>query len=63
MLHSPSQLSGRHQTVLVAFPLAGEHSVLLTDDPTGKLDSKNGTAVIELLRNVRQGGATICMAT
>lgn len=62
--HYPAQLSGgQQQRVAVARALAGDPSVLLADEPTGNLDSKNGEAVMELLREVHQGGATICMVT
>jgi len=64
MKHYPSQLSGgQQQRVAVARALGGEPSVLLADEPTGNLDSKNGEAVMELLRDVHNGGATICMVT
>ena len=64
MKHYPAQLSGgQQQRVAVARALAGEPSVLLADEPTGNLDSKNGEAVMELLREVHQSGATICMVT
>ena len=62
--HYPSQLSGgQQQRVAVARALAGSPSILLADEPTGNLDSKNGEAVIELLRALHQEGATICMVT
>ena len=64
MKHYPSQLSGgQQQRVAVARALGGDPSVLLADEPTGNLDSKNGEAVMDLLRDVHQGGATICMVT
>ena len=64
MKHYPSQLSGgQQQRVAVARALGGDPSVLLADEPTGNLDSKNGEAVMELLRDVHRGGATICMVT
>ena len=64
MKHYPSQLSGgQQQRVAVARALAGAPSILLADEPTGNLDSKNGEAVIELLRELHQEGATICMVT
>jgi putative ABC transport system ATP-binding protein len=62
--HLPSQLSGgQQQRVAVARAVAGQPSILLADEPTGNLDSKNGEAVMELLRELHQGGATICMVT
>jgi putative ABC transport system ATP-binding protein len=62
--HLPSQLSGgQQQRVAVARALVGEPSILLADEPTGNLDSKNGEAVMELLQDLHQNGATICMVT
>lgn len=62
--HYPSQLSGgQQQRVAVARALAGNPSILLADEPTGNLDSKNGEAVMDLLRNLHRQGATICMVT
>jgi putative ABC transport system ATP-binding protein len=49
--------------VAVARALAGEPSILLADEPTGNLDSTNGEAVMELLRDLHRSGATICMVT
>jgi putative ABC transport system ATP-binding protein len=64
MRHYPSQLSGgQQQRVAVARALAGSPSILLADEPTGNLDSKNGDAVMELLRDLHREGATICMVT
>jgi putative ABC transport system ATP-binding protein len=62
--HYPAQLSGgQQQRVAVARALAGDPAILLADEPTGNLDSVNGEAVMDLLRDLHQGGATICMVT
>src|SRR5919197_1364217 len=64
MKHYPSQLSGgQQQRVAVARALGGKPSILLADEPTGNLDSRNGEAVMELLRQLHRDGATICMVT
>jgi putative ABC transport system ATP-binding protein len=62
--HLPSQLSGgQQQRVAVARAVAGSPSILLADEPTGNLDSKNGESVMGLMRELHQEGATICMVT
>jgi putative ABC transport system ATP-binding protein len=62
--HLPSQLSGgQQQRVAVARAVAGDPLILLADEPTGNLDSVNGEAVMELLGELHQQGATICMVT
>ena len=64
MRHYPAQLSGgQQQRVAVARALAGSPSILLADEPTGNLDSKNGEAVMKLLQELHQEGATFCMVT
>src|ERR1700686_1322685 len=62
--HLPSQLSGgQQQRIAVARAVAGEPVILLADEPTGNLDSKSGEAVMNLLKELHQSGATICMVT
>src|SRR5579864_713125 len=64
MKHYPSQLSGgQQQRVAVARALGGDPLILLADEPTGNLDSQNGEAVMELLRDLHRSGATICIVT
>ena len=62
--HLPSQLSGgQQQRVAVARAIAGSPSVMLADEPTGNLDSRNGEAVMQLLDSLHKAGSTIVMVT
>ena len=62
--HKPNQLSGgQQQRIAIARGLVGNPSILLVDEPTGNLDSQNGDAVMEMLQQLNDDGATICMVT
>lgn len=62
--HFPHQLSGgQQQRIAIARALVSEPSIILADEPTGNLDSKNGQVVIELLQSLHTDGATLCMVT
>ena len=62
--HFPAQLSGgQQQRVAVARAIAGRPSIILADEPTGNLDTKNAEGVMQLLDTLHAEGATICMVT
>ncbi|HJU40192.1 MAG TPA: ABC transporter ATP-binding protein [Tahibacter sp.] len=62
--HFPSQLSGgQQQRIAVARAIAGRPALILADEPTGNLDSKNAESVMELIDTLHREGSTICMVT
>ncbi|MFV1987844.1 MAG: ABC transporter ATP-binding protein [Gemmatimonadota bacterium] len=62
--HYPAQLSGgQQQRVAVARAVVGDPLIVLADEPTGNLDSRNGGAVMDLMKDLHEEGATICMVT
>ncbi|MFT4941127.1 MAG: putative ABC transport system ATP-binding protein [Paraglaciecola sp.] len=62
--HFPSQLSGgQQQRVAVARALVNDPKIILADEPTGNLDSKNAESVLQLFEQLHREGATICMVT
>jgi len=62
--HLPSQLSGgQQQRIAVARAIVGNPKIMLADEPTGNLDTKNGDRVMEMLQQINESGSTICMVT
>ena len=60
----PNQISGgQQQRVSIARALAGDSGIMLVDEPTGNLDSKNGDAIMALIKDLNQQGTTIVLVT
>ncbi len=62
--HKPNQLSGgQQQRIAIARALVNQPDILLVDEPTGNLDSKNGDLIMQLIADLNNKGTTICMVT